>query len=73
MLYLGVLIDIEGSKVEKDLSTLPFLFIYEKKGNQILGVIELESLEEWKYIEETLQSIPGFLGLSILSSYSDER
>ncbi|MFN3504809.1 MAG: hypothetical protein ACK4Y7_01180 [Caldimicrobium sp.] len=72
MLYLGVLIDIEGSEVEKNLTSLPFLHIYSKKGNQILGVIELKSLEEWNKIVEALQSIPGYLGLSILSSYSDE-
>ncbi|MFN4132584.1 MAG: hypothetical protein ACK4GE_05860 [Caldimicrobium sp.] len=70
MLYLGVLIDIEGEEAEEALSSLPFLYIYSKKGTQLLGVIELENLNKWKDIQDTLQNIPGFLGLSILSSFA---
>ncbi|MFN3921586.1 MAG: hypothetical protein ACK4K4_04235 [Caldimicrobium sp.] len=70
MLYLGVLIDIEGEVAEEAISSLPFLYIYSKKGNQLLGVIELENLNKWKDIQDTLQNIPGFLGLSILSSFA---
>lgn len=71
MLYIGVVIEIEGEEAEKSLSALPFLSIYSKKGNQLLGVIELETLDKWKEIEESLQSISGFLSFSILSSYTE--
>ncbi|MEZ0343578.1 MAG: hypothetical protein ABWJ99_02055 [Caldimicrobium sp.] len=71
MFYIGVLIDIEGEEAEKALSSLSFLKIYGKKENQLLGVIELKDLQEWKAVEEALTEIKGFLGLSILSSFQD--
>jgi len=71
MLYIGVLIDLAEDSVVEALKGLPFLTIYQKKEKQLLGVIELTNLEDWKEINETLQKIPGFLGLSILSSFQE--
>jgi len=71
MLYIGVLIDIAEDSVVEALRGLPFLTIYQKKENQVLGVIELKDLKDWPKINESLNHIPGFLGLTILSSFQD--
>ncbi len=73
MFYIGILIDLAEGADEKALSALSFLNIYSRKDNQILGVIELNKLEEWKEIEETFQNFPEILGYSILSSFYDPK
>ncbi|BAU23745.1 hypothetical protein THC_1379 [Caldimicrobium thiodismutans] len=73
MLYIGVMIDLAERGAEKALSALPFLTIYGSKEDKLIGVIEVQDLEEWKRVNEILLNIPGFLGLSILSSFQEDR
>ena len=72
MLYIGVLIELAEGADERALSALPFLTLYGKKDNTFVGVIEIETPEEWNKINEFLMSIPGFQGLSILSSFYED-
>jgi hypothetical protein len=72
MLYIGVLIELAGREGERALSALPFLTIYGKRDGNFLGVIEVQDLEEWKRVNEVLMNIPGFQGISILSSFHED-
>ena len=72
MLYLGVQIEIETEEAGEEVSRLPFLSLTTKKDNNLLGVIELSDLSEWRNIQEAIESIPGVISVNILSAVSSE-
>ncbi len=68
MLYLGVQVEVETEEAGEEVASLPFFSLTTRKDSIILGVVEIKDLTEWRNIEATIESIPGVISVSILSS-----
>jgi len=68
MLYLGVQVEVKTKEAGDEVTRLPFFGLTTRKDSIILGVVEIKDLTEWQSIEATIESIPGVISVSILSS-----